>query len=139
MMFKVKRWTWIRVAFCGLAIMNLFGFWIVNRNGERDLRDTRQAQHGICTAANESRRSISDLIILSISLGSQGAFDFTTAPTYQQLDPLLQKYLRELNEILRRPTTTPGELDSFVRTRLPQRNCEPILEGKPAYDIQPPK
>lgn len=108
--FGVSRWMWIRLAFAFIVIMGAYGLYLGQQNQqEQHNRDhtallvQRDGRYNSCLDGNKLRAEVRALIDTSYAQG--GSLDLTSLPSYQALDPQTKRYMSDLNDALKAPTS----------------------------------
>ena len=116
------------IAWLLIVMMGAMGMLGLAKTIHDQQRDRRAADYNNCLTGNDTRRVISDLI--AIALQNNDEFDYRSIPSFANLPPEMKQYLIDLSDLQRQGQSTEAIRD-YVRSQLPQRNCEPLLDGKP--------
>lgn len=120
-------WTrrrWQAIAYVVLVATFVTVSWNNNRAIDREVID-RQIED--CNVLNVTQQILMEIVEAAVA-GSTAA-DLTSAPNFENLDPEIQQYLRELNGVLAdnaEPTPYGEYLIRFAHERLMPRDCSAI-------------
>lgn len=132
-MDKTHKFFKDRRALLGYVFIVLVCAWGVAKsyqNSEQISKESIQRDYDSCNTSNDGRQALKDVIQLATEAGQTP--DLTKMPSYANLTPSGQQFVRELNEVFREANESNDNrgLQVFSDTRLILRDCEAILREK---------
>lgn len=123
-------------AFLFVVLVGAYGLYAEHQNSDRDRENARRIDYTSCLTANDSRKTLADLISLTVT--DAPPFDYSRVASFAAIDVTMQNFLKDLSTF---NTTNSGSsreaMRKYANERLPQRDCNPLLDGKPAVNLPP--
>jgi hypothetical protein len=123
------RWTWVRLAFASIVLLNVLGFFRLQENGNDDKeRQAKQDQAQLdssyrqCLSSNDGRSVLLSLVEKS----TQQGFNPSAIPSFQNLDTATKQFFLDLaaGNVAASQDTNPDSFINQARKLLTLRDCE---------------